>query len=44
VAFAFAVAACLIAALASALRGEKYVDPGTPADVEPDTANAEPER
>ncbi|MGN6404054.1 MFS transporter [Sinomonas sp.] len=44
VAFAFAVAACLIAALASALRGEKYVDPGTPARIEADTADAEPER
>jgi MFS family permease len=29
VAFGFAVAACLIAAVASALRGERYVDPGT---------------
>jgi MFS family permease len=28
VAFGFAVAACLIAAVASALRGERYVDPG----------------
>jgi MFS family permease len=31
VAFGFAVAACLVAAVASALRGERYVDPGTPA-------------
>ena len=44
VAFAFAVAACIIAALASALRGQKYVDPGTPAKIEADTADAEPER
>ncbi|WP_138442905.1 MFS transporter [Sinomonas susongensis] len=29
VAFAFAVAACVIAAIASALRGDRYVDPGT---------------
>jgi MFS family permease len=39
VAFAFAVAACLIAAIASALRGERYVDPGTRAHSR-DTAGA----
>ena len=39
VAFVFAVAACLIAAIASALRGERYVDPGTRAHSR-DTAGA----
>ncbi|WP_460992624.1 MFS transporter [Sinomonas soli] len=34
VAFGFAVAACLIAAVASALRGERYVDPGTSSGVD----------